>query len=131
MEPLEASYPFLVILGKSKRGLSKQGLSPKGANWAQKGLFGGISAASPRFRGVGGGFPSICARPRASCRSDAEQFSEIHDLRLAEEEGRSNPIPVLRPEEVRLSIWSQYIEDPPPSPNKNGSYGVKVGLRMP
>ena len=30
--------------GKSKRGLSKGGLGPKGANWAKKGLFGAISA---------------------------------------------------------------------------------------
>ena len=34
-------------VGKSKRELSKRGLSPKGANWAQKGPFGGISAAPP------------------------------------------------------------------------------------
>ena len=36
----------LLNLGKSKGGLSKRGLSPKGANWAQKGPFGGISGAS-------------------------------------------------------------------------------------
>ena len=30
--------------GKSKRGLSKGGLGPKGANWAKKGPFGAISA---------------------------------------------------------------------------------------
>ena len=31
--------------------VSKRGLSPKGANWAQKGPFGGISVATPRVCG--------------------------------------------------------------------------------
>ena len=44
-----SGYYFGVLLGKSKWGLSKRGLSPKGANWAQKGPFGEISAASPRL----------------------------------------------------------------------------------
>ena len=33
--------------GKSKQGLSKRGLGPKGADWAKKGPFGGISALPP------------------------------------------------------------------------------------
>ena len=33
--------------GKSKGGLSKGGLGPKGANWAKKGPFGAISALPP------------------------------------------------------------------------------------
>ena len=33
-----------VYSGKSKGGLSKGGLGPKGANWAKKGPFGAISA---------------------------------------------------------------------------------------
>ena len=38
------SSPFKCQLsGKSKRGLSKRGLGPKGANWAKKGPFGAIS----------------------------------------------------------------------------------------
>ena len=37
----------MILLGKSKGGLSKRGLSPKGANWAQKGPFGGISGVPP------------------------------------------------------------------------------------
>ena len=37
--------PFLrSFSGKSKRGLSKGGLGPKGVNWAKKGPFGAISA---------------------------------------------------------------------------------------
>ena len=37
---------------KSKGGLSKGGLGPKGANWAQKGPFGAISALPPRLWGA-------------------------------------------------------------------------------
>ena len=37
---LEKDY----LSGKSKGGLSKGGLGPKGANWAKKGPFGAISA---------------------------------------------------------------------------------------
>ena len=35
-------FTLQVSSGISKRGLSKQGLGPKGANWAQKGPFGAI-----------------------------------------------------------------------------------------
>ena len=35
---------LILIIGKSKRGLSKRGLGPKGANWAQKSPFGETSA---------------------------------------------------------------------------------------
>ena len=38
--------------GKSKGGLSKGGLGPKGANWAQKGPFGPISALPPWLWGA-------------------------------------------------------------------------------
>ena len=38
--------------GKSKRGLSKGGLSPKGANRAKKGPFGAISALPPWLWGA-------------------------------------------------------------------------------
>ena len=38
--------------GKSKGGLSKGGLGPKGANWAKKGPFGAISALPPRLWGA-------------------------------------------------------------------------------
>ena len=38
--------------GKSKRGLSKGGLSPKGANWGKKGPFGAISALPPWLWGA-------------------------------------------------------------------------------
>ena len=38
--------------GKSKRGLSKGGLSPKGANRANKGPFGAISALPPWLWGA-------------------------------------------------------------------------------
>ena len=44
-----ASKVETLTLGKSKWGLSKRGLSPKGANWTQKGSFGGVSAASLRL----------------------------------------------------------------------------------
>ena len=37
---------------KSKGGLSKGGLGPKGANWAKKGLFGAISALPPWLWGA-------------------------------------------------------------------------------
>ena len=40
-------------MGKSKWGLSKRGLSPKGANWAKKGPFGAISALPPWLWGAG------------------------------------------------------------------------------
>ena len=43
---------YVSWLGKSKGGLSKRGLSPKGTNWAQKGPFGGIPGASPRLWGA-------------------------------------------------------------------------------
>ena len=36
-----------LLSGKSKGGLSKGGLGPKGANWAKKGPFGAISALPP------------------------------------------------------------------------------------
>ena len=36
-----------IFSGKSKGGLSKGGLGPKGANWAKKGPFGAISALPP------------------------------------------------------------------------------------
>ena len=36
-----------LLSGKSKGGLSKRGLGPKGANWAKKGPFGAISALPP------------------------------------------------------------------------------------
>ena len=39
-------------LGKSKGGLSKGGLGPKGANWAKKGPFGAISALPPWLWGA-------------------------------------------------------------------------------
>ena len=35
------------LSGKSKGGLSKRGLGPKGANWAKKGPFGAISPLPP------------------------------------------------------------------------------------
>ena len=38
--------------GKSKGGLSKGGLGPKGANWAKKGPFGAISALPPWLWGA-------------------------------------------------------------------------------
>ena len=38
--------------GKSKGGLSKGGLGPKGANWAKKGPFGPISALPPWLWGA-------------------------------------------------------------------------------
>ena len=38
--------------GKSKGGLSKGGLGPKGANWAKKGPFGSISALPPWLWGA-------------------------------------------------------------------------------
>ena len=38
--------------GKSKGGLSKGGLGPKGANWAKKGPFGVISALPPWLWGA-------------------------------------------------------------------------------
>ena len=44
-----AEYGFS---GKSKRGLSKGGLSPKGANRAKKGPFGAISALPPWLWGA-------------------------------------------------------------------------------
>ena len=40
------------ISGKSKGGLSKGGLGPKGANWAKKGPFGAISALPPWLWGA-------------------------------------------------------------------------------
>ena len=40
----ERIYLHRLSSGKSKRGLSKGGLGPKGANWAQKGPFRAISA---------------------------------------------------------------------------------------
>ena len=44
---------FLVLSsGKSKGGLSKGGLGPKVANWAQKGPFGAISALPPWLWGA-------------------------------------------------------------------------------
>ena len=39
-------------LGKSKWGLSKRGLGPKGANWAKKGPFGASSALRPWLWGA-------------------------------------------------------------------------------
>ena len=45
--------PGLVkISGKSKGGLSKGGLGPKGAKWAKKGPFGAISALPPWLWGA-------------------------------------------------------------------------------
>ena len=38
--------------GKSKGGLSKEGLGPKGANWAKKGPFGATSALPPWLWGA-------------------------------------------------------------------------------
>ena len=42
----------LLESGKSKGGLSKGGLGPKGANWAKKGPFGAISALPPWLWGA-------------------------------------------------------------------------------
>ena len=39
--------PCPSLSGKSKGGLSKGGLGPKGANWAKKGPFGATSALPP------------------------------------------------------------------------------------
>ena len=50
MSPVFGENAF--FSGKSKRGLSKGGLSPKGANRAKKGPFGAISALPPRGCGV-------------------------------------------------------------------------------
>ena len=43
---------FGTFSGKSKGGLSKGGLGPKGANWAKKGPFGAISALPPWLWGA-------------------------------------------------------------------------------
>ena len=43
---------FSELSGKSKGGLSKGGLGPKGANWAKKGPFGAISALPPWLWGA-------------------------------------------------------------------------------
>ena len=48
--------------GKSKQGLSKRGLGPKGADWVKKSPFGAISALSPVAAGCGGIGPDN-ARP--------------------------------------------------------------------
>ena len=45
-------YTWFHISGKSKGGLSKGGLGPKGANWAKKGPFGAISALPPWLWGA-------------------------------------------------------------------------------
>ena len=47
-----ASLGPTFLLGKSKRGLSKGGLGPKGANWAKRGPFGAISALPPWLWGA-------------------------------------------------------------------------------
>ena len=47
LEPLKQVILASRDSGKSKGGLSKEGLGPKGANWAQKGPFGAISALPP------------------------------------------------------------------------------------
>ena len=41
-----------LLFPKSKGGLSKGGLGPKGANWAKKGPFGAISALPPWLWGA-------------------------------------------------------------------------------
>ena len=45
-------HHHIISSGKSKGGLSKGGLGPKGANWAKKGPFGAISALPPWLWGA-------------------------------------------------------------------------------
>ena len=55
--------------GKSKRGLSKGGLGPKGANWAKKGPFGAISALPSWLWGAEELVPrSAPKRPRSALK---------------------------------------------------------------
>ena len=56
-------------IGESQTSLANGGLAqkapigPPGANWAQKGPFGGILATSPRLRGAEASVPSTLKRP--------------------------------------------------------------------
>ena len=69
--------PDLFLSGKSKRGLSKRGLGPKGANWAKKGLFGGNFCSSPVAMGCGGIGPDRPRKPKKTRfpRKDFPRFS--------------------------------------------------------
>ena len=51
VEPLGLCH-YHPLRGKSKGGLSKGGLGPKGANWANKGPFRAISALPPLLWGA-------------------------------------------------------------------------------